>query len=126
MNEFSEIYLNIFYIGDQIITFIKDTKSRASCECFTLILHIYFPIRLHHVLRVNNEHLITSNGRRFFFFNSTINKFCHKNKRVFFSRYQYTANAPVLSDIDGSGPREKAYILKFYNIVFVFAIYFFK
>ena len=28
-----------------------------------------------------------------------------------FSRYQYTANAPVLSDIDGSGPREKAYIL---------------
>ena len=26
---------------DQIITFIKDTKSRASCQCFTLILHIY-------------------------------------------------------------------------------------
>ena len=24
-----------------------------------------------------------------------------------FSRYQYTANAPVLSDIYGSGPREK-------------------
>ena len=34
---------------DQIITFIKDTKSRASCECFTLILHIYVPIWLHHV-----------------------------------------------------------------------------
>ena len=49
---------------DQIITIIKDTKSRASCECFTLILHIYDPIRLHHVLRENNEHLITSNGRR--------------------------------------------------------------
>ena len=97
---------------DQIVTFIKDSKSRASCECFTLILHIYSPIRLDHVLREDNEHLITSNGRRFFFFfNSTINKFCHKNKRVFFSRYQYTANAPVLSDIDGSGPREKAYIL---------------
>ena len=36
---------------DQIITIIKDTKSRASCECFTLILHIYVLIRLHHVLR---------------------------------------------------------------------------
>ena len=48
---------------DQIITFIKDTKSRASCECFTLILHIYIPIRLHHVPPENNEHLITSNGR---------------------------------------------------------------
>ena len=34
-----------------------------------------------------------------------------KNERVFFSRYQYTVNAPVLSDIEGSGPREKAYIL---------------
>ena len=49
---------------DQIITIIKDTKSRASCECFTLILHINVPIRLHHVLRENNEHLITSNGRK--------------------------------------------------------------
>ena len=49
---------------DQIITFINDTKSRASCKCFTLILHIYVPIRLHHVLRENNKHLITSNGRR--------------------------------------------------------------
>ena len=48
---------------DQIITIIKDTKSRASCECFTVIVHIYV-IRLHHVLRENNEHLITSNGRR--------------------------------------------------------------
>ena len=53
---------------DQIITFIKDTESRASWECFTLILHIYVPIRLHHVLRENNQHLITSNGRRIFFF----------------------------------------------------------
>ena len=43
--------------------------------------------------------------------NSTINKLCHKNERVLFSRYQYTANAPVLSDIDNSGPREKAYII---------------
>ena len=49
---------------DTIITIIKDTKSRASCECFTLIFHIYFLIRLHHVLRENNEHLIISNGRR--------------------------------------------------------------
>ena len=48
---------------DQIITIIKDTKSRASCECFTFILHIYIPIWLHHVLRENNEHLKTSNGR---------------------------------------------------------------
>ena len=40
--------------------------------------------------------------------NSTINKLC---ERVLFSRYQYTANATVLSDIDGSGPEEKAYIL---------------
>ena len=24
---------------NQIITFIKDSKSHASCECFTLILH---------------------------------------------------------------------------------------
>ena len=112
MNKFSEIYLNTFYIGvtNQIITFIKDTKSRASCEYFTVILHIYVPIRLHHVLRENNEHFITSNGRIFFFFfNSTINKFCHKNELVLFSRYQYPANAPVLSD--GSGLREKAYIL---------------
>ena len=44
------------------------------------------------------------------YYNSTINKLCHKNEHVLFSRYQYTANAPVLSDIDGSGPREKAYI----------------
>ena len=43
--------------------------------------------------------------------NSTINNFCHKNKRVLFSRYQYNANAPVLSDIDGRVPREKAYII---------------
>ena len=49
---------------DQIITFIKDTKSHASCECFTLIIHIYVPARLHHVLRENNEHIITSNGSR--------------------------------------------------------------
>ena len=53
---------------DQIITFIKDTKSRASCECFTLILQIYVPIQLHHVLRENNEHLITSNQQEKFFF----------------------------------------------------------
>ena len=59
---------------DQIITIIKDTKSRASCECFTLILHIYLPIRLHHVVRENNEHLITSNGRRILF----LLKFNHK------------------------------------------------
>ena len=32
-------------------------------------------------------------------------------KNVLFSRYQYTANAPVLSDIDSSGPREKAHII---------------
>ena len=37
-----------------------------------------------------------------------------------FLRYQSTANAPVLSDIDGSGSREKAYILSFYNIAYVF------
>ena len=37
-----------------------------------------------------------------------------------FSTYQYTANAPVLSDIDGSDPREKAYIFSFYNIAHVF------
>ena len=59
---------------DQIITIIKNTKSRASCECFTLILHIYVPIRLHHVLRENNEHLITSNGRR----NGKLLKFSYK------------------------------------------------
>ena len=29
-------------------------------------------------------------------------------------------NALVLINIDGSGPREKAYILSFYNIAFVF------
>ena len=45
-------------IRDQIITFIKDTKSHARCECLKLILHIYVPIRLHHVLRENNEHII--------------------------------------------------------------------
>ena len=28
---------------DQIITFIKDSKSHASCECFTLILHYMSP-----------------------------------------------------------------------------------
>ena len=43
--------------------------------------------------------------------NSAINNLCQKNKRVLFAKYQYTANAPGLSDIDGSGPREKAYIL---------------
>ena len=44
------------YKRDLIITFIKDSKSNANCECFTLILHIYVPIRLHHVLLGNNEH----------------------------------------------------------------------
>ena len=43
--------------------------------------------------------------------NSIINKSWHKNKRVLFVRYQYTANAPVLSDNNGSGPREKAHIV---------------
>ena len=28
-----------------------------------------------------------------------MNKLCYKNERVLFSRYQYTANVPVLSDI---------------------------
>ena len=50
--------------SDQIITFTKDTRSHASFECFTLILHIYVPIRLHHVLWENNEHIMTNNGRR--------------------------------------------------------------
>ena len=49
---------------DQIITFIKYTKSHASCECFTLISHVYVPTWLHHVLRENNEQIITCNGRR--------------------------------------------------------------
>ena len=125
MNEFSEIYLNKFYIGvikDQIITFIKDTKSHASCECFTLILHVYVPTWLHHVLRENNKQIITCNARRNWkLLNSTINKLCHKIECVLFLRYQYTANAPVLSDIDGSGPREKAYILNLnLNIAHVF------
>ena len=35
-------------------------------------------------------------------------------------RYQYTAGVPAFSDIDGSGPREKAYISSFYNIAYVF------
>ena len=53
-----------------IITFIKDNKSHAS---FTLILHIglYVPIRPHHVLRENNEHIITSNGKK----NEKLSKF---------------------------------------------------
>ena len=58
---------------DQIITFIKDTKSHASCECFTLILHKHVLIRLHHVLQENNEHIVTSDGSRniiFFKFNN--------------------------------------------------------
>ena len=46
-----------------------------------------------------------------YYYNSTISKLCHKNKRVLFARYHYTANALVLNEIDGSGPREKAYIL---------------
>ena len=44
------------------------------------------------------------------YLNLTINKLCHNNERVLFSRYQYTANAPVLSEINGSGLGEKAYI----------------
>ena len=43
--------------------------------------------------------------------NSAINKLCHKSEHILFLRYQYTANAPVLSDIDGSGPRERAHII---------------
>ena len=39
------------------------------------------------------------------FKNSTI------NKRVWFSRYQYRVNAPVLSEIDGSGP------ITYYNFI---------
>ena len=45
------------------------------------------------------------------YYNSTINKLCNKNEGVLFSRYQHTANATVLSDIDDNGPREKVYIL---------------
>ena len=39
--------------------------------------------------------------------NSTLNKLCHKNERVFFSIYQYTANAPVLSGIEDSQARSQ-------------------
>ena len=58
-----------------------------------------------------NTLLLVTAGEIENYSNSPINKLCHKNERVLFSRYQYTANAPVLSDIDGWGPREKAYIL---------------
>ena len=55
-----------------------------------------------------------------------MNKLCHKKMNV--SRFQdigkYTVNAPALSDIDGSGPREESLIFydNFYNIAHVFSI----
>ena len=51
--------------------------------------------------------------------NSTIDKLCHKNECVLFSRYQLTASAPVRSYIEGSGPREKAYILFIYVLIYI-------
>ena len=36
----AEQILHRSHKSDQIITFTKDTKSHASCECFTLILYI--------------------------------------------------------------------------------------
>ena len=58
-----------------------------------------------------NAFLPVMEGEKENYSNSTINKMCHKNECVLFSGYQYTANALVISDIDGSGPRGEAYIL---------------
>ena len=66
MKEFSEIYLNTFYIG--VTTEIKLLRLSKTLNH----VHIYVPIRLHHVLRENNERLITSNGRINFFFSIKI------------------------------------------------------
>ena len=70
----TELILYRSHKSDQITAFTKDTKSHASCECCTLILHIYVPIRLQHVLRENYEHIITSNWRR----NGKLLKFNYK------------------------------------------------
>ena len=58
-----------------------------------------------------NTYLPVMEGEVEDYYNSIISKLYHKNKRVLFARYHYTDNALVLNEIDGSGPREKAYIL---------------
>ena len=60
-----EQILHLCHIRTQIITFIEEklTESHAGCACFTFIVHIYVTIRIHHVLRENNQHIITSRGR---------------------------------------------------------------
>ena len=95
---------------NKINHFIKYTKADASCKCFTVILYICIPIRIDYVLRENN--IITSNGRR----NRKSLNFNYKyivslKLTCLVFRYQYTANAPVLSDIAGSSLREKAHTL---------------
>ena len=45
-----------------------------------------------------------------------MNKLGHKNMNVSCFQDIDILNAPVLSDIYGSGPREEAYILSFYDI----------
>ena len=62
------------------------------------------------------SHWIMMEGEIEFVLNSTINRLCHKKMKV--SCFQdisivSNSNSPVLSDVDGSGPREKAYILVF-------------
>ena len=39
-------------------TLESQKRSHANCECFTFILHMYVLIRLHHLLRDNNEILL--------------------------------------------------------------------
>ena len=115
MNEFLKIYLNTFYI--RVTTEIKLLRSSNTLNHVQVVnvsRYYYIFISQFDYTKYcnNNKHLITSNGRiNIKIKNSTINKLCHKNECVLFSRDHYTASAPVLSDIDGSGPREKAYIL---------------
>ena len=61
-----EQILHLSHIRTQIITFSEEklTESHAVCGCFTFIVHIYVTFRLHHVLRENNQHIITSRRRR--------------------------------------------------------------
>ena len=73
--------------SDQIITFMKDTKPHASCECFTLILHIYMSPFGYTMYcgKTMNTLLPVMEGEIENYKNSTINKLCLKNKRVLFA-----------------------------------------
>ena len=89
MNEFSEIYLNTFYIG--VTTEIKLLRSSKTLNQLRIVnvsrlFYIFmspFGYTMYHGKTMNTLLPVTA-GEMENYENSTINKLCHKNERVLF------------------------------------------